>query len=125
VGSFNGCTPDLVSGKDPKNAPSGGRTPFQWFDTSAVTAPAPGTQGTLGLQSNTDPGMKFLDLSLFKSFAITERYRIQFRAESFNLTNTPQFGQPQQQQGNPAFGRITSTQAGTERKMQFALRFMF
>jgi hypothetical protein len=125
VGSFNGCTPDVVPGKDPKNAPSGGRSPFQWFDTSAVTSPAPGTQGTLGNQSNNDPGMKFIDLSLFKSFALTERYKLQFRAETFNLTNTPQFAGPQNQQGNPAFGRITGTQAGTERKMQFALRFMF
>ena len=125
IGSFNACTPDLVAGKDPKNAPAGGRRPEQWFDTSAVTAPAPGTNGNLGFQSNNDPGMQFMDLSLFKSFRLTERYNLQFRAEGFNITNTPQWGQPNNQQGNPAFGRITGTQAGTERKMQFALRFMF
>lgn len=125
IGSFNNCTPDVVPGKDPKNPPPGGRTPSQWFDTSAVTRPAPGTNGNLGLQSNNDPGMRFMDLSLFKTFPITERVRFQFRAEAFNLTNTPQFGQPNNREGDPAFGRITGTQAGTERKMQFALRLMF
>jgi hypothetical protein len=125
VGSFSNCLPDVVPGRDPKNAPSGGRRPAQWFDTTAVTRPAPGTQGTLGLQSNNDPGMHFMDLSLFKSFRITERYNLQFRWETFNLTNTPQFGQPNNREGDPAFGRITGTQAGTERKMQLALRFMF
>ncbi|MBI4909523.1 MAG: carboxypeptidase regulatory-like domain-containing protein [Acidobacteria bacterium] len=125
VGSFSNCTPDLVSGRNPQAEPSGGRTPTQWFDTSGVTRPAPGTNGNLGLQSNHDPGMSFMDLSLFKGFRLTERYRLQFRAEAFNLTNTPQFGQPNNREGDPAFGRITGTQAGTERKMQFALRFMF
>jgi hypothetical protein len=125
IGSFNACTPDVISGRDPKLAPSGGRRPEQWFDTTAVTAPAPGTNGNLGFQSNNDPGYHAMDLSLFKSFRVTERYNVQFRAEAFNLTNTPQWGQPNNQQGNPAFGRITGTQPGTERKMQFALRFMF
>ncbi|MCC6537293.1 MAG: TonB-dependent receptor [Bryobacterales bacterium] len=124
VGSFNLCTPDLVSG-DPNAAPSGGRTPAKWFNTDAVKAPAPGTNGNVPLQSNYDPGYHAMDLSLFKSFRVTERYNIQFRAEGFNITNTPQWGQPNNQQGNPAFGRITGTQVGTERKMQMALRFMF
>ncbi len=125
VGSFNGCTPDLVAGKDPKNAPSGGRTAAQWFDTSSVGPPAPGTNGTLGLQSNNAPGQKYLDLSLFKAVNITERVKMQFRAEAFNLANTPQYDRPNNTQGNPNFGVITGTQQGTQRRTQFALRLMF
>ena len=46
-------------------------------------------QGTLR-----GPGFKNLDFSLFKNFALTERARLQFRSEFFNLTNTPNFGLP-------------------------------
>jgi hypothetical protein len=120
------CFPDLVAGKDPKNAPEGGRRPEKWFDTSAVLLnPTPGTLGNLGLQSNNNPGQQFMDLSLFKAIRITERVRAQFRAEAFNLTNTPQWGHPGHDAQNPNFGVINDTQAGTERKLQFALRLMF
>jgi hypothetical protein len=51
--------------------------------------------------------------------------KIQFRAESFNFTNTPQFARPQLTHGNSNFGLITGTQAGTNRQSQLALRFMF
>ena len=125
VGSFSGCTPDVVAGKDPKNAPAAGRTAAQWFDTSAVTAPRPGTNGNLGLQSNNQPGQKYLDLSLFKAVNISERFKVQFRAEAFNLANTPQYDRPNNTQGNPNFGVITGTQQGTQRRTQFALRLMF
>ncbi len=125
VGTFGTCQPDVVPGKDPKNAPAGGRRPEEWFDTSAVVNPTPGTPGTLGVQSNNRPGQRNVDLSLFKDFPLTERFKLQFRAESFNLANTPQWGLPDGSQGDSAFGQITSTQANTQRHVQFALRFMF
>ncbi|MBZ5593546.1 MAG: TonB-dependent receptor [Acidobacteriia bacterium] len=125
-GQWNICRPDLVSGKNPNNAPSGGRTPTQWFDTSAVTGPAALTGGNLGMQSNNAPGAKTLDFSLFKDFALTERWKVQFRAESFNLTNTPQFTTPDNNLSDGTnFGRITGTQPGSERHIQFALRLQF
>jgi Carboxypeptidase regulatory-like domain/TonB dependent receptor-like, beta-barrel len=117
--------PDPVSGKDPNAAPSGGRTPAEWMDTSAFMDPAPGTYGALGNYSNIGPGINTLDLSLFKDFRINERYRVQFRAESLNMTNTPQFNRPGTTQGNSDFGQINSTRGGTNRQWQFALRFMF
>lgn len=123
-----GCTgatlPDAVAGKDPQQAPSGGRTPEQWFDITAVTRPAVGTAGNLGYMSNHRPPVKTIDFSVFKNFPLTERYRLQFRAEAFNLTNTPMFGQPNSEQGAGAFGQINDT-INTPRQMQFALRFMF
>ena len=117
--------PDPVSGRDPNAAPSGGRTPEQWFDTSAFQDPAVGTFGALGNYSNIGPPTQTVDLSLFKDFPITETAKVQFRIESFNLFNTPQFNRPSSRQGLPTFGRIFGTRAGLNRNFQFALRFMF
>jgi hypothetical protein len=119
--------PDLVEGKDPNNAPAGGRTPDLWFDTSAVTAPAPGTYGNLGNFTVFAPGVRNIDFSVFKDFPITERYRFQFRWESFDLANSPQFDPEGMiiNQGQSGFGRLTRTRVGTQRFMQFALRFQF
>ena len=125
VGTFYNCQPDAVPGKESDAAPSGGRTPNQWFDIANLVKPTAGTPGSLGLQTNRLPGQANMDLSLFKAVNLTERFKIQFRAEAFNLTNTPQFGSPNRIQGDPNFGRIFATQDGTQRRTQFALRFMF
>jgi hypothetical protein len=128
VGSYIGSVrPDVVSGKEPFQAPSGGRTPDQWFDITAVQNPAPGTNGNLGNQTHYGPGIRNLDFSLFKDFRITERYRFQLRNEWFNLSNTPRFsvGSIGNQLGTGNFGRIGSTLPGSARSVQFALRFMF
>ena len=73
------------------------------------------------------PGLRKLDFSLFKTFAITERYRIEFRAEAFNLTNTPAFANPSflNFADKTSFGRITSTRNNPNdaRQLQFALKF--
>lgn len=124
-GVFSGCSPDAVVGKDANAAPANGRNPGQWFNTSNVAAPTPFTNGSLGLQTNYGPPTRTVDLSLFKTFDMTERFHVQFRAESFNLGNTPQFGLPDNTLGNANFGRVTSTATGSERHIQFALRFLF
>ncbi len=131
VGIWAGCYPFLVPGKNPNAAPPGGRTPSQWFDTSAVipigALPSPSniTEGNLGLQSNMAPPARSLDFSVFKDFPFTEKYKLQFRAEGTNVFNTPQFGTPDNGASDGNFGKITSTQAGTERHFQLSLRFMF
>ena len=117
--------PDPVSGKNPNGAPAGGRTPEEWFDTSAFQDPAVGTYGALGNYSNQRPGISTLDLSLFKDFQFNERMKAQFRVESFNLANTPQFNAPNSTHGAGAFGRITGTRGGSNRQFQLAIRFMF
>jgi hypothetical protein len=77
------------------------------------------------MQSNTAPPTRTLDFSVFKDFPITERFRVHFRAESFNLTNTPQYNVPDLTLGDSNFGKITGTAAGSERHIQFALRVQF
>jgi hypothetical protein len=81
--------------------------------------------GNLGLQSNYAPPARVLDFSLFKDFPFTERWRLQFRAEAFNLANTPQYGTPGNNRQNSNFGQVTSTASGSERHVQFALRLQF
>ena len=124
-GVWNACRPDLVPGKNPEAEPAGGRNPDHWFDTSAVTLPAPLTGGNLGLQTETAPATRNVDFSLFKDLPITERFRLQFRAESFNIGNTPQFATPDNNRQDANFGKVTSTASGSERHVQFSLRLMF
>jgi Carboxypeptidase regulatory-like domain len=124
-GIWNTCMPDLVAGQNPQDAPSNGRNPDRWFNTAAVTKPAPLTGGNLGLQTNNAPATRTLDLSLFKDFRLTERFRIQFRAESFNFANTPQFSTPDNNLQDANFGKVTSTAQASERHIQFSLRLQF
>jgi hypothetical protein len=65
-----------------------------------------------------------LDFSLFRNFPIRERTTIQFRAEAFNLTNTPVFGQPNSILNAPNFGIINSTR-NSPRQVQFSLKALF
>ncbi|HMD69763.1 MAG TPA: carboxypeptidase regulatory-like domain-containing protein [Bryobacteraceae bacterium] len=131
VGIWAGCYPDLVPGKNPQSAPSGGRSPAQWFDTSAVMAIGSSAvtnklqEGTLGLQSNWAPPLRTLDFSVFKDFVLTEKFKFQFRAEATNLFDTNQYNYPDNNASDGNFGKITSTLAGTERHIQMSLRFMF
>jgi len=69
------------------------------------------------------PGL--IDFSVFKSFPITETLRLQFRAESFNLFNTPWFGGPNTTLGSAAFGTVSPSQANDPRNVQLALRLAF
>jgi hypothetical protein len=131
-GVWGRCEPDILAGFVPNQEPQGGRNPNQWFDITGYKIAAPLTGGNLGLQAMTGPPTRTLDASLFKDFNFTERWRLQFRAESFNLANTPIFNTPGQNisdsklfGGNGNFGRITSSIAGTERRFQFAMRLSF
>jgi hypothetical protein len=73
------------------------------------------------------PPFRSLDLSLFKEFATTEHTRIEFRAEVFNLTNTPNFSNPTTLNylNLTSFGTIASTRDNPNdaREIQFGLKF--
>jgi hypothetical protein len=65
------------------------------------------------------------DFSVFKTFPITETLRLQFRAESFNLTNTPWFGNPNTTLGGSSFGVVSPSQQNDPRNVQLVLRLTF
>ncbi|HEY3823222.1 MAG TPA: carboxypeptidase regulatory-like domain-containing protein [Bryobacteraceae bacterium] len=69
------------------------------------------------------PGMASTDFSMFKSYTF-EKFKAQFRAEVFNLTNTPYFYGPNTQFGSSTFGQITS-QANFPRVFQLGVRFEY
>lgn len=66
-----------------------------------------------------------IDMSIFKTFPIRERLRIQFRAEAFNAFNTTWFGNPSTSINSSAFGVVTPTQTNDPRSMQLALKLLF
>ncbi len=70
------------------------------------------------------PGLFNLDFSAVKNFPIRERAKVQFRAEFFNFTNTPNFSNPLAIFGTPAFGNIPAT-ATENRDIQLGLKVMF
>jgi hypothetical protein len=65
-----------------------------------------------------------VDLSIFKAFAISDRYKLQFRAEAFNLNNTAIFDTPGTAINSANFGVVTATRKGP-RELQFALNLSF
>jgi len=77
--------------------------------------------GSLGRNTFTNPGLLNFDLGFFKNIPITERTRLQFRAELFNAFNHTHLGSPVNTFVSPAFGQIVS--AGDPRLIQFALKF--
>ena len=105
---------------------SSGKSIYQWFNTAAFAQPANFTSGTLarsytGVRSDWS---RNLDFSLFKNFQIRERFQLMFRAEAFNLTNTPVFGAPGTTINGANFGIVTG-QSNVPRNMQLALKLMF
>jgi hypothetical protein len=121
----NSLRPSVAPTKSSDAAPSTGRTPGQWFDRSNIIAPAPGVQGNIGNNTNRMPNVNDLDLGIFKEFLFTERYRLTFRAELFNVTNTPNFASIGSTQGQGTFGQLLTTFPGSNRRGQLGLRFLF
>jgi hypothetical protein len=98
-----------------------------WLNPAAFAVPSLGTFGNCGARNFHGPGLQNVDLSLFKSFAVTESTRIEFRAESFNLFNHANFTNPNSffsPSTLGSFGRIFNT-VTDPRELQFALKFYF
>jgi hypothetical protein len=111
----------------PDASPSGGRTKsdrlHQWFNTAAFRTNAIGTFGNTGRNILRGPGLGNVDASLLKYFSITEKTRLQFRAEAFNLFNRANFNNPTANVSSPTNGQILS--AGPARVLQLALKVQF
>jgi hypothetical protein len=114
--------------KDPR---LGHHTLTEFFDTSAFAPQPLGTIGNTQRNSMFGPHFRDFDLSLFKNFPIAERLTVQFRVETFNISNTPNFyiannNSSNQQFGNAAFGTISATDPNyNPRQYQFVLKALF
>jgi hypothetical protein len=113
----------------------------QYFNPAAFSAPAYGTVGNLGRDTLTGPAYNDLDLSLAKTTQLSERVRLQFRAEFFNILNHTNLLTPSEtvfsagptqgtaatqttaQAVSPTAGVITS--AATTRQIQLGLKLLF
>ena len=118
-----GDRPNVVPGV-PEASPN--RSLSEWFNTAAFSNPAPYTFGNVSrtLPHVLAPGLCNVDFSIIRSFPIIENYKLQFRAEAFNLNNTPEFANPGSAIGSGTFGVITAT-VNQPRIVQFALRVDF
>jgi hypothetical protein len=96
----------------------------KFFNTAMFTANLPGQYGTAGRNLFSGPGLSNTNLSVVKSFRISDRWgQIQFRSEFFNLLNQVNFGQPDGVYIDRTFGSIST--AAEPRIVQFALRYQF
>jgi hypothetical protein len=102
---------------------------YKWFFNSSQIAqfsnPAPGALGNLGRNAFDQPWRWDMDMSLLKRFQITERHKLEFRAESTNLTNSVSFGYPTTSLASSTFGRIKDNTVSGSRKIQLALKYYF
>jgi hypothetical protein len=89
-------------------------------------APPASTFGNLGRTYTgvRTAGIANYDFSVFKGIELTERFKLQFRTEFFNIFNRVQFGPPGEVKGNAQFG-VISSQINSPRLVQFALRLNF
>src|SRR5579875_1425267 len=80
-----------------------------WFSTSSFAQPVGARFGTAGRNIFDGPGLFNVNLSLFKDFKFKERWNFELRCDSFNFTNTPQFGNPGTSITSSNYGYVTST----------------
>jgi len=122
-------TPDRPSLNPAFTGPVVLGNPNQWFNPQAFMLPPAGTYGNLGRGIFDGPGLAELDLSLFKTTALSEQTRLQFRAEFFNALNHTNLGTPKAtvfsgSAISSSAGVITTT-ATTSRQIQFGLKLIF
>jgi hypothetical protein len=91
----------------PATASSGATA--QWINPAAFASPADGTFGNMRRNQLYGPGFSDVDISLFKTTAITERVRLQLRAEVFNTLNHNNFAPPNSTFGSGGFGQLDDT----------------
>ena len=89
------------------------RNGTDWFNPAAFQSPQAGTYGTAAAPiirrgSLTGPGFVEMDVSLFKDTSITEKVKLQFRTECFNILNHTNFNSPNLLLTSPTAGQITS-----------------
>ncbi len=77
-----------------------------YFDPLAFAPVTAARFGTVGYNTLRGPSATNLDMGVFRSFNVTERWKVEFRAEALNATNTPHFGTPN--------GNVSNLQLNTD-----------
>ncbi len=104
--------------------------PDRYFDPNAFTLQAPGFFGTAGRSILIGPGLVNFDFAITKDFLFTEKFKIRFGTDIFNVFNRANFGLPQNLVFNPdgtirgAAGRIQET-VTPSRQIQLSLKAMW
>jgi hypothetical protein len=138
VNARSGSWLTVTTGRDPAFTGIPGQRPNQVLDDvytaekslnnylnrDAFVLPAAGTLGTHGPRSFEGPGFWTIDMSLARLLAAGSGRTLELRAEAFNLLNNFNWGNPGTNFDAGTFGRITS-QAGTPRILQFAVKYAF
>ncbi len=119
--------PDVVAGISTTPAT---QSVAQFWNPAAFSIPLKGTFGNAGRGTLYGPNFVDFDASLMKQTSLSERTKLEFRAEVFNLFNHPNFDLPNAVIGTPSFGQIFNTYGrtlglGTSRQMQMALKLRF
>lgn len=149
---YTGTPFSITSAATSLNAPGNGQTADQvkrdvdlphdvglsgsWFDPTAFAAITTARFGNTGLNILRGPGLANVDAGLFRNFRLRETWNLQFRAETFNLSNTPHFNNPSANVSNMilngdgtvralnGFSQVTSA-LNDSRQLRFALRLSF
>jgi len=129
----NPLVPGPVAANPGCAAPTQLKTITSWFNPCAFMAQPLGTVGDAARNSLYGPQFRHVDFSLFKTFPITERLGLQFRAEAFDISNTPNLyiannvnSGPDTRLGNVNFGQVLTTDPNyVPRQLQFALKLEF
>jgi hypothetical protein len=113
-----------VATKVSSPVPSGfNQTRAAWFDVNAFRLPDPGTLGNTSRNFLVGPAFRNVDFALMKNFQFTEKLKLQFRSEFFNLFNHTNFQNPTNSLASPNFGQILS--AYSARQIQFGLKLLW
>jgi hypothetical protein len=119
--------PNVVAGcKKGNSGPATSRL-NEWFNTACFTAPGPFSYGNEPRvdQDLRGQGIDNWDFAVFRNFNFTERLKLQFRSEFFNIANRAQFGPPGTTVNSPGQFGVVTTQANSPRLVQFAARLTF
>jgi Carboxypeptidase regulatory-like domain/TonB dependent receptor len=106
------------------NLPRGERGPDRWFDPSAFDVPAPFTFGNSAANVLFGPGLVNLDVTVARTFRVSEKLSVDFRTEFFNLFNEQHFNFPNTVVNTPQAGLISET-SSSARQIQFGLKVVF
>jgi hypothetical protein len=119
----NQQTADQVS--EPKRVGVGPDEPF--YDPSAWAPVRERRYGNTGRNQYYGPGFWNYNMSLFRSFPLQGRTRVQVRVEGFSITNQPHWANPNASVGGASFMRITATRRDDSgaRSVRFGLRLEF